>query len=85
MNRKEMIEKLKQYKREDGTYRLAISADSENSELVKLARELNEQICKQRQREIVERGKEILAKLDDRDEALTEEELDFLFKHGNAD
>ena len=82
MNRKQMIERLEQYKREDGTYRLAFvtSSNGLKSELAKLARQLNEELCRERQGEITRRGKTILAK-----KALTSEDRAFLFRHGNAD
>lgn len=108
MTRTEMIEKLKKYQGQDGTYHVsAIIADenpgadslsltfatffggdeeyneAEESELVKLARELNEQHGEQQDREDDDRVKEIIAK-SDRGDRLTNEEQYFLVETGHA-
>lgn len=105
MNRKQMIERLEQYKRQDGTYHIRRliadenpQADSmeltfatffgdgdgnEESELVKLARELNEQHGERQEQEDDDRAQEIIAK-SDRGDRLTNEEQYFLVEIGRA-
>lgn len=105
MTRTEMMEKLEQYKRQDGTYHVRrliadenpgadslsltfatffgddLEGEAEESELVKLARELNEQHGQNESRANDSRAKEIIAKTS----PLTNEELNFLVETGHAE
>lgn len=65
------------------TFDIFFGDDNEESELVKLAREFNEQHGQKESRKNDDHAKEIIAKSDQGDQ-LTNEELDFLVKAGYA-